>query len=312
MKTLALSIDLDGPSEYARLHGLDETGADPALAYGAPLTRFAELCESAGGRGSVFAIGRDVHGDNARTLRELAGMGFDIGSHSFSHDYGLSRRAAAVMHHEVVRGRDAVGEATGQAPRGFRAPGHHLSAALLDAIEAAGFAYDSSVLPSPPYYVAKAAVLGAYALLGRASAAMLGSPRVALAPRLPYRPGRDPYAAGHRQLVELPISVATVLGLPATGAALVLAPPPLRHLMVEALAELELVVLNLHALDLADPTALPPALAARQPELRTSWAERQRIVRDVVSRLARGRIVRTLDATARGDGALTYSKAMSG
>ena len=35
----------------------------------------------------------------------------------------------------------------------------------------------NSVLPSPPYYAAKALVLGAYRLARRFSGAMLGSPR---------------------------------------------------------------------------------------------------------------------------------------
>ncbi len=298
MKHLCLTLDLDGPAEYAALHGADATGADADVMYGAPLERFAELCGTVGARGTVFAIGRDVQGDNARRLRRLAEQGFEIGSHSMSHDYGLCRRAVAVIRAEVQESRDRLTEAVGRAPMGFRAPGHNLSAALLDALEAAGYFYDSSVLPSPPYYVLKSLVLGAYRALGRASAAELGSPRQPLAPRQPYRPGNDPYDPGGRRLLEIPIAVATPLGLPLTGAALALAPAPLRRALAGSLAADEVIVLNFHGIDLLDAEALPEGLAARQPELRRPYSARRAIFAAAVGELGRGRTLSTLAALA--------------
>jgi hypothetical protein len=144
------------------------------------------------------------------------------------------------------------------------------------------------VLPSPPYFAAKALVLGGYRALGQGSRAILGSPRMALSPRHPYRPGRDPYSEGTRALVELPIAVATRARLPVTGASLVLAPEALRRRMVRSLVRQPVVVLNLHAMDLLDPMTdrLPPPLAARQPELRIPVIERLRILAAVIEELA--------------------------
>ncbi len=284
--TLAITIDMDGPAEYAAIHDLPDADCDPHLAYRGPLERFVELCDRAGGPGTIFAIGRDLAAVATR-LRELSADGFEIASHSFDHDYGLSTAAPMFIDNDVARARAAHERSFGAPPAGFRAPGHHLSPLLLDALEREGFAYSSSVLPSPPYYAAKTLVLGAYRLLRRSSRAIVGSPRMALSPRLPYRPGRDPYRRGHRDLVELPVSVATPARLPVTGASLVLAPARLRAAMVDTLARDPTVVLNLHAMDLVDPEVdgLPDALVARQPELLTTVGERLEILGAVLDDL---------------------------
>ena len=72
MRALVLTIDLDGMAEYAGIHGVRHHPA-PNPMYRAPLTRFARLCEKVGGRGTLFAITRDVEGEAAAALgRELS------------------------------------------------------------------------------------------------------------------------------------------------------------------------------------------------------------------------------------------------
>jgi len=285
---LAITIDMDGPAEYAAIHGVPPPDCDPVVMYAGPLERFAALCHQIGGPGTVFVIGRDLGGSISERLRELAERGFEVASHSAAHDYQLSRLPPMHIEDDLAHARAAHERELGTAPQGFRAPGHHTSSALLDALETTGFAYSSSVLPSPPYYAAKALVLGGYRLLGRASHAMLGSPRMPMAPRAPYRPGRNPYSRGDRALVELPMSVATPARLPVTGASLVLAPTPVRRIMVRALCRQPTIVLNLHAMDLVDSDrdGLPRALVERQPELRTPLPERMHILGAVLEELA--------------------------
>jgi peptidoglycan/xylan/chitin deacetylase (PgdA/CDA1 family) len=293
-RQLALTLDLDGPHEYAALHGLD-AGGDPLIMYRAPLERFCALCQSLGGRGTVFAVGRDVRNEAAERLRAIAADGFEVGCHSAAHDYRLSRRDRATIRNDLASARHALEAEAGVSPAGFRAPGYNLSRELLDEIEEQGFSYDSSVLASPPYYVAKAAVLSAYRLIGRRSAALLGSPRLALAPRSPYRPGDDPYEHGGRRIIELPIAVATPLGLPVTGASVTLAWPALRRAMTRALARRNAVVINLHAMELVDPKTdgLPKELAARQPELRMPLDERDAALRAFLTTIASQREIVT-------------------
>jgi hypothetical protein len=123
-------------------------------------------------------------------------------------------------------------------------------------------------------------------LLGRRSGSMLGSPRVLSAPRLPYRPAAGaPYRRGALGIVELPVSVTPFARLPLFGTALVTAPEWLRRRLVAAALRAPFFNLELHGIDLADAEGdeMPPALVARQPDLR----------RPLVHKLA------ALDATLR-------------
>ncbi|MEE8408382.1 MAG: polysaccharide deacetylase family protein [Myxococcota bacterium] len=295
MRALALTLDLDGPAEYAALHDVSTDNVDPLVMYRAPLDRFVALCKTLGGTGTLFVVGRDARDEAAARLREVAAEGFEIACHSAAHDYRLSRRTPEVIRNDLSRAREQLEMAVGSVPRGFRAPGYHLSPALLDALEACGFAYDSSVMPSPPYYVAKAAVLAAYRLARRSTASLLGSPRLVLAPRGPYRPGDDPYATGNRSIVELPIAVSMRLGLPVTGTSLVMAPVWLQRRMLASLVDQDVVVINLHAMDFSDPEGecLPSALERRQPELRIPVAERDATLRGALAVVGSGRRLMT-------------------
>jgi len=100
---------------------------------------------------------------------------------------------------------------------------------------------------------------------------MLGNPRVLLAPRTPYRPARGaPYRAGGDGILELPIAVTGGIRLPVIGTSLILAPAWLRARMVAAALREPFFNLELHGIDLCDAEAdgVPPALVARQPDLR--------------------------------------------
>src|SRR5258708_21065626 len=163
-----------------------------------------------------FVVGSDVAGDVAggKQLAQLARDGHELGNHSHTHPYELARLDRAAIDDEVGRAHDVIAALAGSAPVGFRAPGYDVSERVLDVLMARGYRYDSSVFPSWPYYLAKAGVLGAMALLGRRSRSVMVDPRMLLAPPTPYRPGRSPFFRGQSTLVELPISTTPGLRVP--------------------------------------------------------------------------------------------------
>ncbi len=294
-RTLTITVDLDGPPEYGALHGLDLRTVSPTVMFEAPLTRFTDACRTAGGFGTLFAIGRDVTTTTGPNLKRLVEQGFEIASHSQDHDYGLSRRPLPAILANLREAHTRLAEATGQAPQGFRAPGYNLSPALVEALTTLGLSYDASVLPSPPYYLLKTAVMALYHVQRRQTAAILGSPTSLWAPRTPYHPGTSPYRPGRRSLVELPITVATRLRIPVTGAALLLAPRWLCDALLADLNRQPIVLLNLHTMDVADiaTEGFPAALAARQPELKRSLDERLTRLHRILTTLSQGRDVLT-------------------
>lgn len=284
MALASLSIDLDSLPHYFRIHGrsVEPGGArDPAPpgtpdpVYGAAVERFGELCARLGIVGTAFCIGDELSvPEAASAMRRLAAAGHEIGSHSQSHDYALTRRDPTAIATEVRRGGDAVERATGRRPVGFRAPGYALSAPLLAALAAEGYRYDSSAFPALIYWLAKAGVMATLALAGRTSGAILDRPRVLLAPRAPYRPRRDePYARGDLPIVELPVTTG-LLGFPVIGTFAATLPPWLLRILAAGTGRLPLFNLELHGIDLLDASEVPPELASLQRELRVPAALR--------------------------------------
>ncbi len=273
MRLSAISVDLDSLPHYCRIQGLPEALLDDAalrVVADKAIPRLLELFAEAGAPATFFVIGADVGLPGmAEALRASVRAGVELASHSHSHDYALSRRPSAHIEADLTRCEAALVEATGVSPRGFRAPGYTLSAALLGAVAARGYEYDSSTFPAAPYYLAKASVMGALAALGRPSRAVLDSPAVLLAPRGPYRPSlAHPYRRGAAPLVELPVSVAPGSRLPFIGTFATSLPWPVVELTFRALRRDALFNFELHAIDVLDATdGVPPALARQQRDL---------------------------------------------
>ncbi len=285
----SLSIDLDGLELYHRIHGIAEPPRSGDPVFHKAVDRFGELAARLGVTGTAFFVGRSLDDERARAgLRALAAEGHEIGNHSLSHDYALSRRSRDEIAAELRGGADAIAGITGTRPIGFRAPGYTLSAALVAALAADGYRYDSSTFPALPYYVGKAAVMAILATTGRRSGAVLDRARVLLAPRRPYLPSaEEPYARGGGPLVELPITTG-LAGFPLTGTFVATLPRTALRVLSAGTRALPLFNLELHGLDLLDASDTGPALAARQRDLLVPASEKMtrlaRYVRSLAGR----------------------------
>jgi peptidoglycan/xylan/chitin deacetylase (PgdA/CDA1 family) len=289
---LAVSVDLDGLECYYRIHGLGEPPAPPArhVVLQSCLPRFLELFARHGIKATFFVVGADLAEDAAgrALLAEAARDGHELANHTHTHPYDFTRLPRDVMAAEIDRAHAAIGDVGGRAPVGFRAPGYAINGQVLDLLVQRGYAYDSSVFPSPPYYLAKAAVMGAMRLFGRRSASVLDDRRAPFAPREPYRASpAAPYArtAGGQGLIEIPIAVTPLARLHVIGTSLILAPDWLRRRMTAASLERPLFNLELHGIDLADAVAdaIPAALVGRQPDLRRTLAHKRRVLEELFS-----------------------------
>jgi len=279
----SVSVDLDGLGCYAAIHGLSLRLDGPAqrAVPEVAVQRFCELFEALGVRATFFVIGRDAGIAPAR-LRAAAGAGHEIASHSYAHDYALSRRTREEIAQDLALAERAIEDACGSRPRGFRAPGYTLSPELLDAVRERAYAYDSSLLPSPPYYAAKAAALAVYALRGRRSQSILGGLRQLFAPRGPHR---------RRGVRELPVATLPGLRAPVIGTTVLPFPWLARRAFAGGHLNLEL-----HGIDALDATDVPQEIAAAQPGLRMRAAEKLRRLRRVLETLPGDH--RTLEAAA--------------
>jgi peptidoglycan/xylan/chitin deacetylase (PgdA/CDA1 family) len=256
-KLACVSVNLDGLPHYCRVHGLDERTLPPAgaTAVGRRATeRFADLLDRRHLPGTFFAVGEDLEdGPSAMAIAEAARLGHEIGNHSHTHDFAVSRKPPALVANELGRAGDAIEALCGRRPAGFRAPGYAMSGTVLTALEEQGYLYDSSVFPSGPYYVAKELVVLGLAKLGRASASIRDRPSVLLAPREPYRPDpRDPYRRGSAKLIELPVATVPVNRLPFIGTFLVSLPKVVVASLYRRMRRRAFLNLEFHGIDLLD------------------------------------------------------------
>ncbi len=287
----SVSVDLDPLWCYYRIHGLGEPPPvlrDVVLRRG--LSRFLEVFARRGIAATFFVVGRDLDGDSAGQARlgAAAKAGHELGNHSFSHDYALARRSRPEIDSEVRRAHDLIAATAGTPPVGFRSPGYDMSGILHDVLCEHGYRYDSSLFPSWPYYLAKAAVMGGMALMGRRSQSVMVDPRSLFAPAEPYRPGRSPFSRGQSTLVELPITTSPGLRLPTIGTYLVASPTWVRSRLLESVRSRSFFNLELHGIDLigADEDGIPSSLVARQQDLRVSLDHKLRAFEATLDRLA--------------------------
>jgi peptidoglycan-N-acetylglucosamine deacetylase len=286
MALAAISVDLDSLQHYCRIHGLDESLLDErakTVVYSQAVSRFREVLADA--PATLFAIGEDLSLPGAaEVLRAASQAGWEIGSHSHRHDYALSRRTKEEISRDLAEADAAIEQAVGMRPVGFRAPGYTVSPALLQSVCERGYLYDSSAFPSVPYYLGKAAVMGALALSRRPSKSILDTPRVLAAPRDPYRPDpANPYRRGSASLLELPITTAPLTRFPFIGTFALTLPEPLIRAQYKLLRGVQLFNFELHGIDLLDATDVPSALVGRQRDLSVRAVEKRERLREIVS-----------------------------
>jgi hypothetical protein len=275
VRLCAVSVDLDEIPFYHRIHGLPEPDASSANAvYDIALDRLADLARARDLPLTLFVIGSSAERpENAVRLRSLADRGHEIGNHTFSHPYDLTRLDTVRMADEVHLAQAAIERAIGTRPVGFRAPGYTITDALFGVLERSGFLYDSSVFPCPPYWALKAAAISAIRLAGRRSHSVYDTPLVLTAPTSPYRIGR-PYWRTGMGMTEIPIQVTSGLRLPFIGTALTMAGPSRAKLLARMVVGAPVVNLELHGIDLLDDTDGLSALRQHQRDVRIPVARK--------------------------------------
>ncbi|WP_141621722.1 polysaccharide deacetylase family protein [Myxococcus sp. AB036A] len=301
MRLASISVDLDSLPHYCRIHGLPESLLDArarSLVHAVAVPRFRELLDGLGIPGTFFVIGEDLESDPVAVagMRASHEAGIEVASHSHAHDYALTRRGPEAIHADLARADAAILAATGARPEGFRAPGYTLNADLYAATAALGYRYGSSAFPAVPYYSAKAAVMGALSVLGRPSRSVLDTPRVLLAPRVPYRPDpAQPYRRGSGPVLELPMTVTPALRFPLIGTFATTLPRASLRALWRTCRRDTFFNFELHGVDVLDASdGIPPELVRQQRDLRVSATQKMARLREVFGWLKSEREVLTL------------------
>ncbi len=274
-----VSIDLDGLGCYHQIHGL-RTGADATAIYRVAMPRFLELFDELGVRATFFVIASDLqHADTVAALSEAMALGHECASHTFHHSYNLRTWNERSIRGEIAKATEAIGDALSKRPVGFRTPGYNVNTTILRILAEDGYRYDSSVFPSPPYYAAKGAIMGAMALMRRPSGSSMTHPAALRAPLQPYRPSRWNFSKrGDRKhslpLWEIPIGVLPGARVPVIGTTVgALSPRAAAKLVKWFKVGQSSLQFEMHGIDLLDSNddCIAPELAAKQPDVRRDW-----------------------------------------
>jgi peptidoglycan-N-acetylglucosamine deacetylase len=285
---LSVSVDLDELRHYRAIHGL-AAGAEQDEVFGRAVPRLADWARQRGVPLTWFVVGRDVERstDNAEAVARLARAGDELGCHSYSHLYDLTRRSFVEMRREVEQGVTAVERAGSVKVTGFRAPGYVVTDTLLDLLRESGLAYDSSVFPCPSYYALKAAAIASMQARRLESKSIVDVPEVLRAPTSPYRVGR-PYWYRGTGIWEVPIQVTRRARLPFIGTSLTMAGAMGARILANGVAGEPFVNLELHGIDALDQSDGLQDLAKKQRDLRISWSRKLDAI-DAAVTLLRGK-----------------------
>ena len=274
----AVNVDIDSLELYYRIHGLDDAEAQDAVwMRGVP--RFAKLFEDVGVRATFFVVAQDLETKPGASdqVRALVEAGHEIASHSHTHPYNLTRLDRDSIERELDEAREGIEAVTGQPVTGFRAPGYTITPQVLELLRDRGYSYDSSLFPCPPYYLAKAGVMGMMRLVGRRSRSILDRPSVMWARRTPHR---------RHGLLEFPVTVLPGLRFPLIGTSLLMMGEMGYSLIRPWVRSTTFVNLEFHGIDLCDleEDGIDPVLR-KQPDLRVPLEVKERLFRRVLEDL---------------------------
>ena len=111
LRLSALSVDLDSLPHYCRSQGLPETLLDEkarSLVARVAIPRLLELFERNHAPATFFVIGEDIALPGMPSaLRTAAANRVELASHSFSHDYAISRRSVSEIEADLIKCEDA-------------------------------------------------------------------------------------------------------------------------------------------------------------------------------------------------------------
>ncbi|MCC6452727.1 MAG: polysaccharide deacetylase family protein, partial [Acidobacteria bacterium] len=98
---------------------------------------------------TFFIVGQDAELEkNHAALRSIADAGHEIGNHSFHHEPWLHLYSKEQLVEEFERSEEAIENATGRRPKGFRGPGFSLSPTVLETLAERGYDFDCSTFPT--------------------------------------------------------------------------------------------------------------------------------------------------------------------
>jgi peptidoglycan/xylan/chitin deacetylase (PgdA/CDA1 family) len=302
--TVAVSVDLDAPQDYAEFYGKPWGLAGDRFLAGV-LPAFLELFASLGVRATFFAIARNARSpEGARWHRALVEAGHEVANHTLSHVIAFRSLDEAARRREIGDARAILEDATGQPVVGFRAPAYDVDGATLEILLEHGYRYDSSLNPTP-FLVPMKWIIRALARRRRVGLGTWSQRFAAATPHWYWRATHGapalrravgPPPAGIPGLLELPLTTVPPLRFPFYGTITqILGPRWFAWALAAVRRQPQAINYELHALELGATGPAEDLAALRNvPGYGKDGARKAAVLRDTLHQLAAGSTFVTL------------------
>ncbi|MGI6395578.1 MAG: polysaccharide deacetylase family protein [bacterium] len=304
MKKISLNIDVDPIVNYYLIHGLESPNVESDPVYEQGVTRFLDLFEQHEIKATFFITAKGAGKEDKEIINEIVSRGHEIGNHSFSHDYALTQKNEDEIYKDILENHNVVKNITGFECTGFRSPGYNSSDKVVAALKKMNYIYDSSLFPSPSYYLAKWLLINFKKLLGHKSKSIISSFKDAFGSQKPEFIDKNIKNIKEiGDLIEIPITTLfPPFGVPLIGTSLVCFPEWVNNLMLKNSLKRDFINIELHGIDLVeinDSPLLEP-LKKVQPDLKHPLTHKlQRVEQAIVLYKENGYKFMTLEEIAK-------------
>ena len=209
----SLSLDLDNLWSYMKTHG-DPGWQDYPSYLDLVVPRVLQFLRERDLKITFFIVGLDASlSQHHAVLKQITNDGHEVGNHSFHHEQWLHLYSEEQIEAELAKTEDALEQATGQRPTGFRGPGFSLSETVLKVLRRRGYRYDASTFPTflgplaRAFYFATAKGLSKEERKQRAR--LFGKISEGFRPVTPYR-----FRTEVGDLLEIPVTTMPIFKIP--------------------------------------------------------------------------------------------------
>lgn len=143
-----ISLDLDNQWSYMKIHGDEGWDKYPSY-FDIFIPHILDVLDELDLKITFFIVGKDTETElNRNYLKMITDRGHEVGNHSYNHESWLQTYSYEKVEKEIIDAEEAIFNATGHRPQGFRGPGFSWSKDLLEVIKKRNYLYDASTLPT--------------------------------------------------------------------------------------------------------------------------------------------------------------------
>ena len=144
----AISLDLDNQWSYMKIHGDEGWDKYPSY-FDIFIPHVLDILDEMELKITFFIVGKDAESEeNRKYLRMITEKGHEVGNHSYYHESWFKSYSYEEIEKEIIAAEEAIENATGQKPKGFRGPGFSWSKTMLEVLYDHEYIYDASSLPT--------------------------------------------------------------------------------------------------------------------------------------------------------------------